>query len=185
MSNEDNYGLPDVSVRDLDKKSVTVKFYIDKSFAAKISKKLEPYRSIPYKFRPALEQIADYVRTDMIPRTFEREGPGWAPLAPMTMALRRFLGYQPEHPILYREGDLFRELTQKSHPRHIEIIKVGKDARIEIGGSSEKFLENQMGAPRLPKRPMLPGTGDIPVEDRDRRAIRDIMVKAIRKQTNY
>jgi hypothetical protein len=100
----------------------------------------------------------------------------------MTIGLRKFQGYDGEHPILQRSGDLYRELTDKSHPRHIEIIKVGSRARIEIGGSSAKFIENQMGQPRLPARPMVPGTGNIPITDQDRQMMQSEAMKELARR---
>lgn len=183
---KDKLPLPTMEVRDLDKSTMTVKIYADKNFLSQATRRLRPYKSLPYTFRPALDAVADYVRVEMIPRTFKQEGPGWAPLRPRTVMERISKGYGGPHPILVRKGDLFAELTKKSHPRHIEIIKVGKNARIEIGGSSAKFIENQMGvrAQRLPARPMIPGTGHIPIPERDRQAIKSIMMKSIRQRLN-
>lgn len=173
--------LPDVykEIQDLDGSTSTVKFRANPDFFTAVTRRMRPYKQIPYHFKPAMEKVGDYVRTELIPRTFEAEGPGWAPLAPMTMGLRIAQGYPAAHPILIRSGDLFDELTQKSHPKHIEIIKTGKIARIEIGGSSQKFLENQMGGPRLPARPMIPGTGNIPMPDADRKRMKQIVMEEL------
>lgn len=170
-------------IRDLDGTQNKAVISIDKVFAARLRGRLEPYKSLPRTFRPALEQIADYVRMEMIPRTFDQEGPGWIPLAPRTVGERIAAGYSGEHPILMRTRDLFKELTDRSHPKHIEVVRVGKHARIEIGGSSKKFIENQMGVPaqHLPARPMIPGTGYLPIPDRDRKAIKSILMKALKK----
>lgn len=152
---------------------------MDKSSFTTITKRLEQYKSLPQKMKPAMESIADYVRGEMIPNVFEREGPGWKKLAKRTVRERLEKGYPGKHPILQRSRDLYKELTDKSHPHHIEIIRVGKNARIEIGGSSAKFLENQLGKPaqRLPARPMIPGTGNIPLLDRDRLRMSQIIEK--------
>lgn len=172
---------PALEVQDLDKSSATVKIIADKNTFTQAVNRLKPYKSIPYTMRPALEKVADYVRVEMIPRVFKQEGPGWRRLAPRTVMERISQGYGGAHPILVRKGDLYAELTRKSHPNHIEIIKTGKNARIEIGGSSAKFIENQMGkqAQRLPARPMIPGTGHIPIPDRDREEIKRIIMKAL------
>lgn len=161
-------------IENINRSRSTAKIVMDKHSLSQAAKRMKPYKSLPYYFKPALERVADYVREVVIPRTFEKEGPGWAPLSHMTMNLRKFYGFPADHPILQRTGDLFQELTEKSHPKHIEIIKVGRIARIEIGGSSEKFIENQMGGPRLPARPMIPGTDPmVPLLDEDKRKLRD------------
>lgn len=175
--------LPDFSleVKDLNKTN-TIKIIPSSQSFHKLTGRTKKYKAFPYKLRPVLEKVADYVRITMIPDTFKREGPGWAPLARRTIAERIAAGYNGQHPILYRSGDLFKELTQKSHPKHIEIIKTGKNARIEIGGSSSKFLENQRGVSgtNLPSRPMIPGTGNLPLPDRDRLAIKAIVERGIK-----
>lgn len=185
MPEENSRAIPSIRlhVDNATRSSPTVKIMQDKSFAAAVEAKLRPYRNLPEKFRPALEEVAEYVRKQMIPRTFDNEGPGWAPLARRTQLERQQAGFSPQHPILYRTGDLFNELTEKSHPKHIEVIKTGKYARIEIGGSSEKFIQNQMGVPeqRLPQRSMIPGTGGIPIRVEDRRNIQRIIKEAMRK----
>lgn len=183
MNNLDKQFDLKIDVKDLDGTS-TATIIVDKNYFARISGRLEPYKALPRTFRPALERIANHVRVHMIPTVFEREGPGWKPLARRTVAERIQAGYGGRHPILRRSGDLFKELTDKSHPNHIEVIKVGKNARIEIGGSSEKFIQNQLGRgegdQRLPKRAMIPGTGNIPISDRDRLAIKVIIQQSIR-----
>lgn len=153
----------------------------DKSSISKAIDRVNEYKALPRKFRPALESVADYVRQEMIADTFSKEGPGWPKLARRTQVERDSLGYGAQHPILKRTGDLYSELTEKSHPKHIEVIRTGKLARIEIGGSSKKFVENQMGMPgqRLPSRPMIPGTNWLKLRDRDRVAINNIIKKSL------
>lgn len=177
--------LPDLhlDIKDLNSKS-TVTIKADKAFFSAARHRTTKYKALPFLYRPVLEKIADYIKIEMISRTFEREGPGWTPLARRTVAERVQAGYDGQHPILRRSGDLFKELTEKSHPKHIEIIKTGKNARIEIGGSSQKFIQNQMGdrTLNLPARPMIPGTGSIPLEMRDKIAIETIIVNAIKNK---
>lgn len=170
-----NSGAPGVTIR------------VNPPFVSTVIGRAEPYRHFPRKAKPALEAVGDYVRTEMIPRTFRQEGPGWRRLARRTRAERAAQGYGPEHPILYRSGDLFAELTQKSHPKHIEIIKTGKYARIEIGGSSEKFVRNQAGNMfyHIPPRPMIPGTGYLPLPQRDRNNIKEILERAIKEEMRH
>lgn len=175
--------LPDPSftIHDVDFRSSTVKVRVKPDSFYNISRALRRYKALPLYFRPALEQLGDYVRTTMIPRTFEQEGPGWERLAPKTIGQRIRDGFPPDHPILIQTGDLYAELTEKSHPKHIEIIKVGQMARIEIGGSSAKFIENQTGTglPNLPARPMIPGTGWLQLPDGDRKEMHRILERAM------
>lgn len=186
MKDTDRTVIPTIrmEVEDIRKSRPTVKIKQDKAYYAALARKARGYKALPNQMRPALEGVADYVRQVMIPRTFRQEGPGWRRLSLRTQREREFAGYDPKHPILRRTGDLMNELTQKSHPSHIEIIRVGKNARIEIGGSSKKFVENQMGMreQNLPARPMVPGTGNIRIEDRDRIAMAEIIRRSLKKQ---
>lgn len=187
MPSSNEFKLPDFKpiVEQLDGKRNTVKIKAGPGFYHSVDKQLKKYKHVPELFRPALIKIGDYVRMEMIPRTFKDEGPGWAPLSKRTVIERVRAGYQPG-PILRRTGDLYRSLTEKSHPQHIEIIKVGKYARIEIGSSSKKFIENQMGMPttHLPARPMIPGVAGVPITARDRMAIESIIRKAVTDRIN-
>lgn len=175
--------LPDFvqEVRDLNGTELTVKIVADKASFSAATGRTRAYKALPYAFRPILEKVGDHFRTTLIPRTFKKEGPGWAPLSRRTVADRLASGYSGAHPILQRSGDLFKSLTDRSHPKHIEIYKTGRIARVEIGSSSVKFLENQMGKKeaRLPARPMIPGTGNLPLDDRDRIAIKSIVQREI------
>lgn len=173
----------DREIADIKHGKTRVVIELDKQSLSHVLDRVQEYKSLPRKFKPALEGIADYVREEMIPETFSKEGPGWKPLARRTQFDRRMQGYGAKHPILKRTGDLYKELTQKAHPKHIEVIRVGKYARVELGGSSKKFIENQMGngKQRLPARPMIPGTDGMRISDRDRLAIENIIRKAITK----
>ena len=160
-----------------DTHTMGIKISANPAFASSVTGRLTPYKNFPVTLRPALEKVADYVRMEMIPRTFREEGPGWRKLSKRTQRERAAQGYNPKHPILYRSGDLFKELTDKGHPKHVEFIKTGVNSRIVISGSSEKFFRNQGGNQifRIPPRPMFPGTGGIPLPDRDRKNINDIL----------
>lgn len=179
----DEVGELELIIRDLNQSSNVVTVHADKRFFATSQGRTGPYTNLPARFGPALVRVGDYVRTVMIPRTFAEEGPGWAKLARRTQRERTQQGYNPQHPILQRTRDLYRELTEKSHPSHIEIIKTGKNARIEIGGSSVKFIQNQLGkgdsGQKLPSRPMIPGTGNLSINERDKAQIKSILIKAI------
>jgi hypothetical protein len=161
--------------------NVTVHF--NAQVMSDITGRLKPYKNFPITAKPALSKVADYVTMEMIPRTFQQEGPGWRPLARRTKRERSAQGYGPSHPILIRSRDLFKELTEKSHPKHVEVIKTGKYARITVGGSSEKFTRNQTGdkSLRIPSRPMIPGTMGTELPDRDRQAINRILITTITK----
>lgn len=173
-------------IQDLNKSRVTVTIGMDKQAMTTITQRTAQYKSIPRKLAPAMEGIADYVRETMIPYTFTKEGPGWKQLAKRTVRDREALGFGGKHPILKRSGDLYAELTEKSHPKHVEILTLGKNARIEIGGSSQKFIQNQLGRTEqnLPSRPMIPGTGTIPLLDRDRKEMTRIIEKCYQQILN-
>lgn len=162
--------------------TLTVRF--EPKLVSDLNGRLKPYKNFPVTAKPALEKVADYVRMEMIPRTFAQEGPGWRQLSKRTQRERSAQGYGAQHPILIRSRDLYKELTEKSHPKHVEIIKTGKDARITIGGSSEKFVRNQLGDRDLniPPRPMLPGVGRKRLNSRDSSKIQDILVRSIRSE---
>lgn len=180
MSNQ-KLGSFEAEVASIKQKQSRILITPSKSSISRAIDRVQEYKALPRKFRPALENVADYVRREMIAGTFVREGPGWPQLAKRTQVERESLGYGAQHPILKRTGDLYNELTEKSHPKHIEVIRTGRNARIEIGGSSKKFVENQMGMPgqRLPSRPMIPGTQWLKLRDRDRIAINDIIKKSL------
>jgi len=72
-----------------------------------------PQRFAEKAFEPAFEVYATAVRD-----IFSAEGPGWERLKPMTMEERAILGYGAEHPILVREGELLRSLTELNNPQH-------------------------------------------------------------------
>lgn len=159
---------------------------VNPEWTSDVAGRLRPYRNFPYRAKPALEKVADYVRMEMIPRTFQREGPGWRKLSKRTQRERLEQGYGARHPILIRTKDLYRELTEKAHPKHVEIIKTGKYARVIVGGSSDKFIKNQSGnwMEHIPARPMIPGTEWLPLPVRDRRAIKKILEDNIKKELN-
>lgn len=159
--------------------SLTVKFNVQ--LLTDLSGRTKAYKNFPSTMKPAFEKVADYVRMEMIPRTFQQEGPGWRQLSKRTQRERVEQGYGAKHPMLIRSRDLYKELTQKSHPKHIEIIKTGKTAHLTIGGSSEKFIRNQQGDPelRIPSRSMIPGTRGRKLPEKDRSAIQKILVNSI------
>ena len=163
--------------------SFTVTVKVDPTSVSNVTQRLEPYKSLPEKFRPALEALADYYTSTSIPKVFKEEGPGWAPLAIRTQMERRAAGYNPKHPILRRSGDLFKELTERAHPSHVEVIRVGTTSSITIGGSSDKFIHNQLGNSQLnlPARPMLPGVGGVPLPSQDVTAMKQVLIDAIQK----
>lgn len=157
-----------------------IRIEMDKHSAATLTRRLEPYKNLPRTFKPAMEEMADYYRGTVVTRVFGKEGPGWAPLAPRTVNERVKAGFQGRHPILQRTGDLMKELTQRMHPKHVEVVLTGKHARIEISGSSKKFLQNQMGNPatHLPARPMV---GPQTIQSNDRMQMQGILERAIQK----
>lgn len=171
-------------VSDANTGQATIKF--NAQTVSDVTRRAKPYKAFPETARVGLEKVADYVRLTMIPETFHKEGPGWRQLSRRTRQERAAQGYNPRHPILIRSRDLYRELTDKGHPRHVEIIKTGKDARITIGGSSEKFVRNQLGNRQfnIPPRRMVPGGKDPEIPAKDQQAIQGILERAIREAFN-
>lgn len=163
-------------------KQASVVIQANPKWASTVTNRVEPYKSLPAKFAPALQAVADYITKTTIPRTFKAEGPGWRQLSKRTQHERAAKGYDPKHPILVRSGDLLKELTDKSHPNHIEIIRTGQYARVTVGGSSEKFIRNQLGNQSLniPSRPMMPGKGR-PLSPDDDQAIRKLITQKIQE----
>lgn len=107
---------------------------------------------------------------------FDREGPGWAPLAPATLKERQALGYG-SGPILQREGYLADSLTIESGPRMVPVRTTegtemhrsgnvthketrGEDVHYRFGTLDDRFLELQEGNPltNLPSRDMTPSS---------------------------
>lgn len=162
----------------------TITIKVNPQYASNITKRLTPYQNFPAKFAPALEGMADYITGTIIPRIFKEEGPGWMKLSQRTQSERKRAGFPPDHPILIRTGDLYKELTSKSHPNHVEVITTGKNARIRIGGSSQKFVRNQGGDKflNIPSRPMLPGTGGAPLDPNDQIRLQEILATSIKQQ---
>ena len=161
----------------------TVTIKVDPKSVSNITQRIAPYKSLPDKFRPAMQALADYYTGTAIPRTFNSEGPGWRPLSKRTQRERSLLGYGPRHPMLRRTGDLFKELTEKAHSHHIETITVGQTSRLVVGGSSTKFIRNQLGDTilRIPARPMLPGTGWITISAEDQAAMDQILTEKVKE----
>lgn len=89
--------------------------------------------------------------------TFQREGPGWTPLARSTVLERERLGYPGEHPILVREGILKSSLAEKDARGNIyeverNFMRVG--SVLEVGGWNLAMI-HQFGTARIPARPII------------------------------
>lgn len=97
---------------------------------------------------PAWEAIADRFRHVEL-RQFRTEGAafsgGWAPLSPRYAAWKA--RHYPGKPILQREGDLVRSLTER--PFGVEVIM---PQRMWIGSDVEHGAYHQHGTPRMPRR---------------------------------
>lgn len=68
-------------------------------------------------------------------------GTPWAPLAPMTVGIRRKLGFAGEHPILQRTRELKTSLVDESHPLNIYIEQEPQegDLHMEFGTADPRF----------------------------------------------
>jgi len=67
-------------------------------------------------------------------------GDPWPPLAPMTVNIRRDLGFAGAHPILQRTRELKRSLVEATHPLHyyLEIEQHG-DLTMQLGSLDDRF----------------------------------------------
>lgn len=67
-------------------------------------------------------------------------GQAWPPLAPMTVGIRRSLGYAGEHPILQRSGRLKNSLIDERHPMNLYIEEEDEgDLSMEFGSLDPHF----------------------------------------------
>jgi hypothetical protein len=125
-----------------------------------------PQRFAAKAFEPAFE-----VYSGAVTWIFASEGPGWAPLKPTTVEERFKLDYGPTRPILMREGELFRSLTEMNNPQHTIYVRSawgpdephisgstldesamsGADQWFAFGTLDDRFEELNE------KRPMVPG----------------------------
>jgi len=87
-------------------------------------------------------------------------GEPWHPLAPMTVGIRRHLGFAGQHPILQRTRELKRSLVEATHPLHLyrEEDHEG-DWFFEYGSRDERFPVLHAGGTTedghpVPARPM-------------------------------
>jgi len=107
--------------------------------------------------REPMAKSADTV-LDVNRVTFEREGPGWAPLAPATVEDRERHGFPGEHPILERTGALKRSLTVKGALGNVyevgrDYMKVGSE--LETPSGWNLAILHQFGTDRMPARPII------------------------------
>jgi hypothetical protein len=95
------------------------------------------FAKLPQRFAAKAFEPAFAVYAGATEKIFEMEGwPGWAPLAEHTMWERGELGYGPAHPILRREGELFRSLTELYNlPHTIYVKQVDADPEAHISGN--------------------------------------------------
>jgi len=68
-------------------------------------------------------------------------GQPWAPLAPMTVGIRRELGFAGQHPILQRTRELKSSLVDETHPLNVYIEEEPQegDIHMEFGTSDSRF----------------------------------------------
>lgn len=90
--------------------------------------------------------------------TFQREGPGWRPLARFTVLDRERLGYPGEHPILVREGILKSSLSERGARGNVyevgtRSMRVGSELR--VGSGWNLAMIHQEGTRRIPARPII------------------------------
>jgi len=99
--------------------------------------------------------IAYRVYSEYIDAIFEREGqPPWKTLVLPTILHRLYLGFPPEHPILYRTGSFKESLQGRGI---IESIKLGNNSKmLRYGTNDPRFLWFQEGTRYMPARPIAP-----------------------------
>lgn len=88
-------------------------------------------------------------------------GEPWPHLAPMTINIRRHLGFAGEHPILQRTKELKRSLVEAGHPLHLYIEEepAPGDLVMEFGSLDDRFPLLHAGGTTedghpVPPRPM-------------------------------
>jgi phage gpG-like protein len=98
--------------------------------------------------RPPLLQVATDVR-DITEERFERQGPGWAPLAPSTLQAKAAKGQDPR--ILHATQALRESLTRLGG-KHVEIVA---DDSLLMATQDEKARYHQEGTSRMPARKVV------------------------------
>ena len=133
------------------------------SFAA-MAGRLEAYKNLPYKSRPMLQAIGEYVVSEVVPRMF-REGDGgkWPQLSDTTNEFRERMGYGGAHPMLINTTALYDAATSN---QAIVEVKTGANARVVLGGDKfagslrDKFFVHMSGSDAgwgsIPPRPFMP-----------------------------
>lgn len=134
------------------------KVKLDESFES-ILDKLE---NVEILLVDPVREIGGETLTDLFDMNFAAEGPLWTPLAIRTQEEREQEGYDPEHPILERTGQLRYSVTDRNHPDHFEDIQWTGDATfVLLEGSDHPNFDllhaggtNRYGRP-VPARPMV------------------------------
>ena len=92
-------------------------------------------------------------------RSFDRQGPGWAPLAPSTVRRRVREGYGGHGPILQRTGSYKDSVT---NPNDLHVVE--SDDGMVIHATHELFPHHQFGTRKgrrvMPARPVQVSQGD-------------------------
>jgi len=142
---------------------------VDKSSFSRMMDSVEGYKQIPYRMRPALKEVGDYIVENVVPRMFEEEGNrgrgSWQALSELDQDWRERQGFNPG-PILEASGDLRRDATSDTM---VVDIKTGENARVVIGGdklgypNAAKFFAHMSGmvtspwtGGEIPARPFIP-----------------------------
>lgn len=110
-------------------------------------------------------------------KIFKEEGPGWAPLSPVTIAKRRKGTAQgaglAEIRILQDTGTLRASVTAPMHPQG---IRKKTTWTLEVGTRTKYAKYHQYGTSKMPARPFLF------IRDDDRKFIFDVVRKELHSQ---
>ena len=89
-------------------------------------------------------------------KTFSGQGGdvGWQPLAEVTAAQRRRLGFPGRRPILIRTGDYMQSFTQTGGDHVFEVDSDGSGVTFRGGSEEERVQWLEYGTSRMPARPV-------------------------------
>lgn len=132
-----------------------------------------PFSLFFFRVMEELPEVVENTAARIILNVFEEEGSQnqWAALAPATQRERKRLGYDPEHPILVREGTYRGAFIDHDSPYYVSEVEGGREGSYvqRIGTSNPLFPFHEHGTEHMPARPATPlgdaFIGEMIVED--------------------